>query len=79
MDSFDNHSITSLNTNAYHSVMPLQSLTNEGYSVCYQELNGTAEAGSASYASAALSGALQGSMGLQDVRAIQSVSNFPGD
>ena len=77
MDNFDNHSICSFNSNAYHAVMPLQSLTNEGYRVYPQELNGATGGGSVPYDAASLSVGLQGNIG--GMHAMQNVMSFTGD
>ncbi|ONK56167.1 uncharacterized protein A4U43_C10F4830 [Asparagus officinalis] len=63
MNSFDKHSITSSNSNAYHPVMPLQTLTNESHRLYPQDLSGATGAGSVPYETAAFSVDLQGNTG----------------
>lgn len=67
MENFDIHSISSFNSNAYHAVIPLQSLTNEGNRLYPQEHNRAIQDGSVLHSAAALSVGLRGNIGLQGV------------
>lgn len=78
MDNFQKNSNDTFSSTVSHTVMPLQSLTNEGYRVCPPEVSGTTGAGSIPYVATSLAvGALQ-NVGLQDMHAMGNVGHLTG-
>ncbi|XP_008813479.1 TITAN-like protein [Phoenix dactylifera] len=78
MDNFQKNYKHTFSSTVSHTVMPLQSLTNEGYRACPPEFSGTTGAGSIPYVATPLAvGALQ-NVGLQDMHAMGNVGHLTG-
>nr|XP_010926848.1 TITAN-like protein isoform X1 [Elaeis guineensis] len=77
-DNFQNNSNHTFSSTVSHTVMPLQSLTNEGYRVCPLEVSGTTGAGSSPYVATSLEGGLLQNVGLQDMHAMGNVGHLTG-
>ncbi|KAG1330948.1 TITAN-like protein [Cocos nucifera] len=79
MDNFQNISNLTFSSTVSHTVMPLQSLTNEGYRVCPPEVSGTTGAGSIPYVASSFAVGVLQNVGLQDMHAMGNVGHLTGN